>query len=84
MQESHQPGGSASRWGPLFGARASDWAETWEGPGGWGTPAYERVLDQVRIGSGTRVLDCGCGAGRFALRFSATLGRDTEIELGLG
>ena len=25
-------GGSASRWGPLFGAQAAAWAETWEGP----------------------------------------------------
>jgi SAM-dependent methyltransferase len=85
MQESHQPGGSASRWGPLFGARASDWAETWEGPGGWGTPAYERVLDRVRIGSGTRVLDCGCGAGRFARmaadRGASVAGIDAAEEL---
>ena len=66
MQENRQPGGSATRWGPLFGGRAHDWAETWEGPRGWGTPVYEHVLDRVRIGSGTRVLDCGCGAGRFA------------------
>jgi SAM-dependent methyltransferase len=59
-------GGSAARWGPLFGARAGAWAETWEGPAGWGTPVYEHVLDRARIGPGTRVLDCGCGAGRFA------------------
>ena len=66
MQENPQAGGSATRWGPLFGGRARDWAETWEGPRGWGTPVYEHGLDRVRIGSGTRVLDCGCGAGRFA------------------
>jgi SAM-dependent methyltransferase len=66
MQDSQQPGGSATRWGPLFGGRARNWAETWEGPRGWGTPVYEHVLDRVRIGSGTHVLDCGCGAGRFA------------------
>ena len=54
MQDSQQPRGSATRWGPLFGGRARDWAETWEGPRGWGTPVYEHVLD------------CGCGAGRFA------------------
>lgn len=45
---------------------ARDWAETWEGPRGWGTPVYEHVLDRARIGPGTSVLDCGCGAGRFA------------------
>jgi SAM-dependent methyltransferase len=66
MQGSRQPGGSAAHWGPLFGGRARDWAETWEGPRGWGTPVYEHVLDRVRIGSGPRVLDCGCDAGRFA------------------
>jgi hypothetical protein len=37
-------GGSATRWGPLFGARAAAWAETWEGPAGWGTPVSEHVL----------------------------------------
>jgi SAM-dependent methyltransferase len=58
--------GSATRWGPLFGARAAAWSETWEGPTGWGTPVYEHVLDRTAIGEGTRVLDCGCGAGRFA------------------
>jgi hypothetical protein len=52
-------GGSATRWGPLFGAHAVAWAETWEGPAGWGTPVYEHVLDQAEIGSGSRVLDCG-------------------------
>jgi SAM-dependent methyltransferase len=57
--------GSATRWGPLFSARAATWAETWEGPAGWGTPVYEHVLDRAEIGSGRRVLDCGCGAGRF-------------------
>jgi ubiquinone/menaquinone biosynthesis C-methylase UbiE len=85
MQESHQPGGSASRWGPLFGARASDWAETWEGPSGWGTPVYEHVLDRAKIGSGTRVLDCGCGAGRFARmaadRGASIAGIDAAREL---
>jgi SAM-dependent methyltransferase len=66
MEQTRQTNGSATRWGPLFGSHARDWAETWEGPGGWGTPVYEHVLDRAKIGSGTRVLDCGCGAGRFA------------------
>jgi SAM-dependent methyltransferase len=57
--------GSATRWGPLFGARAAAWAQTWEGPRGWGTPVYGHVLDRAGIRSGTTVLDCGCGAGRF-------------------
>ena len=59
-------GGSATRWGPLFGARAAAWAETWEGSAGWGTLVYEHVLARAEIGPTTLVLDCGCGAGRFA------------------
>ena len=78
-------GGSATRWGPLFGARATAWAETWEGPSGWGTPLYEHVLDRARIGPGTRVLDCGCGAGRFARmaadRGASVAGIDASEEL---
>jgi SAM-dependent methyltransferase len=66
IRQSPRDGGSGTRWGPLFGSRARDWAETWEGPDGWGTPVYEYVLDRARIGSDTRLLDCGCGAGRFA------------------
>jgi SAM-dependent methyltransferase len=85
MHKSRQPGGSATRWGPLFGGRARDWAETWEGPRGWGTPVYEHVLDRANIGSGTRVLDCGCGAGRFAQmaadRGASVAGIDAAREL---
>ena len=66
MQQALQSEGSATRWGALFGMRARDWAETWEGPQGYGTPLYKHVLDQAKIGPGSRVLDCGCGAGRFA------------------
>jgi SAM-dependent methyltransferase len=65
MQTSQQQG-SAGRWGPLFDARAEDWAQTWEGPHGWGQPVYAYVLESTEVGSGTRLLDCGCGAGRFA------------------
>jgi len=78
-------GGSATRWGPLFGARASAWAETWEGSAGWGMPVYEHVLDRRWIGSGTDVLDCGCGAGRFtrmaADRGASVAGIDASEEL---
>jgi SAM-dependent methyltransferase len=45
--------------------RATDWADVMEGEAGWGLPVYEHILDSVRIGSGDRVLDVGCGAGRF-------------------
>jgi SAM-dependent methyltransferase len=85
MQENPQPGGSATRSGALFGAPARDWAETGEGPGGWRTPVYEHVLDRAKIGSGTRVLDCGCGAGRFAQmaadRGASVAGTDAAEEL---
>jgi len=77
--------GSAIRWGPLFGARAAAWAETWEGPAGWGTPVYEHVLDRARIVPGSDVLDCGCGAGRFARmaaqRGASVAGIDASGEL---
>lgn len=65
--------GSATRWGPLFGARAATWAQTWEGPRGWGTPVYRHVLERARVRPGTTVLDCGCGAGRF-VRLAADRG----------
>lgn len=78
-------GGSATRWGPLFGARATAWAETWEGPSGWGTPVYEHVLDRAEIGPGTHLLDCGCGAGRLARmaadRGARVAGIDASEEL---
>ena len=78
-------GGSAARWGPLFGARAATWAATWEGPEGWGTPVYEHVLNRAEIGSDSRVLDCGCGAGRFARmaadRGASLAGIDASKEL---
>ena len=85
MQTERVQTGSASRWGPLFGARAHDWAETWEGPSGWGTPVYELVLDRADVGPGSIVLDCGCGAGRFARmaadRGAGVAGLDASGEL---
>ena len=85
MQRERARAGSASRWGPLFGARAHDWAETWEGPSGWGTPVYEHVLDRAHVGPGSTVLDCGCGAGRFpsmaADRGAEVAGIDASGEL---
>jgi SAM-dependent methyltransferase len=35
-----------------------------EGPQGWGTPLFERVLHRAGVGRGTLLLDLGCGAGR--------------------
>jgi SAM-dependent methyltransferase len=77
--------GSGTWWGPLFGAHAATWAETWEGPEGWGTPVYTHVLDQAQVGPRTTLLDCGCGAGRFlrlaAQRGASAAGIDASREL---
>jgi SAM-dependent methyltransferase len=85
MAQTQSRSGSAGRWGSLFGAHARDWAETWEGPRGWGTAVYQHVLDGAKIGSGSRVLDCGCGAGRFARmaadRAALVAGIDAAEEL---
>ncbi len=52
--------GTAREQGDLWGARAQDWARNSE-------PAWRdvfiAVLDQARVGKGTRYLDIGCGAG---------------------
>jgi SAM-dependent methyltransferase len=36
-----------------------------EGWNGWGIPLYRQVLERLSVGSGTDLLDVGCGAGRF-------------------
>ena len=73
LKDMKQGEGSGTWWGPLFGAHAATWAETWEGPEGWGTPVYMHVLDRAQVGPGTTLLDCGCGAGRF-VRLAAERG----------
>jgi SAM-dependent methyltransferase len=57
--------GSAATMAAMWGERARDWAEVMEGPNGWGIPVYERILERVPIDGSTRLLDVGCGAGRF-------------------
>ena len=49
--------------GRLWGTRAADWAELQEGTA---RPAYVAALDKLRVASGTRYLDIGCGAGMAA------------------
>jgi SAM-dependent methyltransferase len=56
---------SAARQAAMWGERARDWAEVMEGPHGWGLPVYERILERVPVDESTRLLDVGCGAGRF-------------------
>jgi SAM-dependent methyltransferase len=53
--------GSAQRWGPLWSARADDWALSEEQQ----TPVYEEAIRRVGLRAGQRVLDVGCGAGVF-------------------
>jgi SAM-dependent methyltransferase len=61
--------GSAERWGPLWGARADDWARTEEQQ----LPGYEEAIRRVGLHPGERVLDIGCGTGVF-LRMAAERG----------
>lgn len=76
--------GSAARQAAAWGGGAADWAEVMEGPGGWGIPAYERILERTGVGKGTEVLDVGCGAGRFcrlaADRGASVSGLDATAE----
>jgi hypothetical protein len=65
-------GGSAAVQGRLWSARARDWAEVQEATL---RPLFDAIADSLGIGAGTRVLDVGCGAGRF-LRRAADRGAD--------
>lgn len=58
-------GGSALVQAELWSAGARDWADVMEGWNGWGIPVYQRVMERVPLGAGDRLLDVGCGAGRF-------------------
>lgn len=69
MTATTTPTGSAERWGPLWGARARDWAATEEQQ----LPTYEEAIRRVGIGAGQRVLEVGCGTGVF-LRAAADRG----------
>jgi SAM-dependent methyltransferase len=53
--------GSASRWGPLWGARPADWALSEDQQ----RPTYEAALERTGLQPGWRVLDVGCGVGAF-------------------
>ena len=53
--------GSASRWGPLWGARPDDWALSEDQQ----LPTYEAALQRTGLEPGWRVLDVGCGASAF-------------------
>jgi SAM-dependent methyltransferase len=64
-----QPGSSAIQ-GPLWSARADDWAQIQEP---LMRPAFDAALDALRLEPNTRLLDVGCGSG-LALRLAADRG----------
>jgi SAM-dependent methyltransferase len=55
--------GTAGVQGNLWSARARDWAAVQEDTM---LPVYLAVLERARLRGGSRLLDAGCGAGRFA------------------
>lgn len=56
--------------GHIWGLRATDWANIQEAQC---APAYHAVFKKGAVGTGTRLLDAGCGAGK-ALEIAAELG----------
>ncbi len=65
--------GTAERWGPLWGAYATDWAVVEEQQ----IETYEEAIRRLGIWAGRRVLDIGCGSGVF-LRAAADRGADVS------
>jgi len=59
MESAVTASGSAARWGPLWGARARDWATVEEQQ----APTYEEGLRRAGLERGQSVLDIGCGTG---------------------
>lgn len=52
--------GTAQAQGDLWSVRAREWADLQEGSF---RPLYEAAFDAVKLGTGTSILDVGCGAG---------------------
>jgi SAM-dependent methyltransferase len=81
MPTTTTPRGSAELWGPRWGSRPADWAESEEQQ----LPTYEEAIRRVGIGPGTRVLEVGCGTGVFlraaADRGAAVTGLDASEAL---
>jgi SAM-dependent methyltransferase len=59
-------GSEPDRWSAV----AADWAELWAGVA---QPAWAAIVSAAGVGSGTRMLDVGCGSGDF-LAYAAGLG----------
>lgn len=73
--------GSAEIQGPLWGARAEDWAAYVEQVG---LPLFGAALDAARVTQGTRVLDAGCGTGLLALLASLRGAQVSAIDAAPG
>src|SRR5579884_758818 len=73
--------GSATRWGPLWGARPEDWALSEDQQ----VPTYEAALARLELAPGQLVLDIGCGVGSFlalvAARGARPFGLDASAAL---
>src|SRR5438270_12202913 len=74
MSSSSTQLGTAAVEGRLWNVRADDWAAIQERQL---AAAYESTLDALNVGSNTRLLDAGCGAGMF-LRLAADRGADVN------
>jgi SAM-dependent methyltransferase len=68
--------GSASRWGPLWGARPADWALSEDRQ----LPTYEAALERTGLEPGWRVLDIGSGVGAFLQLVSERGGQPSGID----
>jgi SAM-dependent methyltransferase len=68
--------GSASRWGPLWGARPADWALSEDRQ----LPTYEAALARSGLDAGWRVLDIGCGVGSFLRLVAERGGRPSGLD----
>jgi 2-polyprenyl-3-methyl-5-hydroxy-6-metoxy-1,4-benzoquinol methylase len=81
MTSTTEARGSAERWGPRWGGRATDWAATEAQQ----LPTYEEAIARLGIGRGTLVLEVGCGSGVFlraaAERGAQVSGLDASTEL---
>ncbi len=64
MSPTESTAGSAAVNGPLWGARAKDWAEVVEP---MHLPLYLAVLERLELPQGASLLDVGCGAGGFCV-----------------
>jgi SAM-dependent methyltransferase len=68
--------GSAERWGPLWGARPTDWALSEDQQ----IPNYKDALARVGLEPGQFVLDIGCGVGAFLRLVADRGGRPYGID----